>query len=367
MAALQDFACPTLAQADQALADGQPFTRRAYLGMSAIGGACERALWYQFRWVATVRFDAVTLKRFADGHASEAVAVHRLKLTPGLEVHDVDASGDQFGFRDFGGHFAGHMDGVCLGLVQAPKAWHVLEIKASEKWQDLDKARKKVGEKSALAEWNSTYYAQAVLYMDYARLDRHYLVCVSPGARRWTAVRTNADPVHANALKAKAERIIFADTAPQRIGGPDSFACRFCDFSAQCHEGVRAERNCRNCLAVEVSRDGGWRCTRFGHELSRADQEAGCPEHRFLPDLVAGEQVDVIHGQVVYRLRDGSRWVDGGPRVHSIGDIIKRQACRSCGSLSWKVTEGAGPHAAGLRCLSCDTDGGWLQKAEVVA
>lgn len=37
MAALQDFACPTLAQADQALADGQPFTRRAYLGMSAIG------------------------------------------------------------------------------------------------------------------------------------------------------------------------------------------------------------------------------------------------------------------------------------------------------------------------------------------
>lgn len=46
------------------------------------------------------------------------------------------------------------------------------------------------------------------------------------GARRWTAVRTNADPVHAAALKAKAERIIFADAAPQRIGCPDSFACR---------------------------------------------------------------------------------------------------------------------------------------------
>jgi len=220
---------------------------------------------------------------------------------------------------------------------------------------------------SCIAKQNPTYYAQAVLYMDYARLDRHYLVCVSPGARRWTAVRTNADPVHATALKAKAERIIFADVAPQRIGGPDSFTCRFCDFSSQCHEGARAERNCRTCIAVEVSRDGGWRCTRFGHELSRTDQEAGCPEHRFLPDLVAGEQIDVIHGQIVYRLRDGSRWVDGGPRVHSIGDIIKRQACRSCGSLSWKVTEGAGPHAAGLRCLSCDTHGRWLQKAEVVA
>lgn len=70
MAALQDFACPTLAQADQALADGQPFTRRAYLGMSAIGGACERALWYQFRWVATVRFDAVSSVAMAGRTAS---------------------------------------------------------------------------------------------------------------------------------------------------------------------------------------------------------------------------------------------------------------------------------------------------------
>jgi hypothetical protein len=280
--------------------------------MSAIGGTCERALWYGFRWVAQPAFDAATLKRFEDGHASEAVAVARLKATRGLEVHEVGEDGEQFGFKDLGGHFSGHMDGVVLGLVQAPKTWHVLEIKASEKWQELDKARKKVGEKHALAEWNATYYAQAVLYMDYAGLDRHFLVCVSPGARRWTAVRTDANPAYALMLKGKAERIIYTDHAPNRIGGPDNFACRWCDFADVCHQGVPTDRNCRTCLHVEPTREGEWRCTKFGHCLSRTDQEAGCGEHRFLPDLVPGEQIDADNYSVTYRLRDGSVWQDTG-------------------------------------------------------
>jgi len=315
MAALPEHLCPTLAAADDAIVAGQERRRRAYLGMSAIGAECERALWYGLRWVAMPAFNAATLKRFEDGHASETVAVNRLKATPGLEVHDLDDSGEQFGFKDLGGHFSGHMDGVVLGLIQSPKTWHVLEIKASEKWADLDKARKKVGEKHALAEWNATYYAQAVLYMDYAELDRHYLVCVSPGGRRWTAVRTDADPAFAQILRNKAERIIFTDNAPKRIGGPDSFACRWCDFAHVCHAGEMAERNCRTCLHCEAIREGGWGCAKFEHELSRADQEAGCKEHRFLPDLVPGEQVDAGTAGITYRLAAGGEWIDRGPEA----------------------------------------------------
>lgn len=312
MVALPDFACPTLATADRALEQSQERKRRGHLGMSQIGGECERAIWYSFRWASQPNFDAVTLKRFADGHASEAVAVDRLRAVPGIELYDVDEAGRQFKFEDFGGHLSGSCDGAALGLVQAPKTWHILEIKASEKWQDLDKARKKVGEKHALREWNATYYAQAVLYMHYAGLDRHYLVCVSPGARRWTAVRTDADPAHAEVLRAKAEGIIFNDRAPARIGGPDFWQCRFCDFAEVCH-GTRpiAERNCRTCLSVSAERDGEWRCTKFGHALSKSDQEAGCGEHRFLPDLVPGEQVDAGDWGVAYRVA-GQEWLDRG-------------------------------------------------------
>lgn len=313
MAALPDTPCPTLAACDKALEDGQERRKRGYLGMSAIGKECERALWYDFRWAVETAFDANTLKRFEDGHVSEDIAVARLAKTPGLEVHAVDENGDQFGFKDIGGHFSGHMDGVILGLVQAPKTWHVLEIKASEKWTDLDKAKRKVGEKHALSEWNKVYYAQAVLYMDYAGLDRHYLVCVSPGARRWTAIRTDADPVFAQILRDKAERIIFADSAPSRIGNPDNFVCRFCDHAEVCHRGAPAQRNCRTCLHSTPTRDGEWRCEHHQQTLSRDDQDAGCSEHRFLPDLVPGEQIDADPHSVTYRMPDGSLWEDKGP------------------------------------------------------
>lgn len=317
MAAIPDLGCPTLEASDRALEARQDTSRRQYLGMSAIGNECERQLWYGFRWTQRPRFDANTLKRFEDGHRSEDIMIARLAATDGLEVHSVGPDGKQFGFKDLGGHFSGHMDGVILGLIQAPKTWHVLEGKASEKWEGLDKAKRKVGEKHALQEWNATYYAQAVLYMHYAELDRHYLVCTSPGARRWTAVRTNSDPAFAGVLRAKAERIIFSDHAPARIGTESSFACKWCDFADLCHRAKPAERNCRTCLHSTAMREGGWQCANpdFPHDLSAAEQEAGCPAHRYLPDLVPGEQIDAGPHGVTYRMTDGTEWTDHGQNI----------------------------------------------------
>lgn len=313
MVALPELACPTLEAADRAYEAVQDRRWRSHLGMSQIGAPCDRALWYSFRWVQKPCFEALTLKRFEDGHRTEDLVIARLKLVPDIELHEADERGQQFRFEDFGGHFSGSCDGVALGLLEAPKTWHIIEIKASEKWTDLDKARKKVGEKNALAEWNATYYAQAALYMHYAGLDRHYIVAASPGGRRWTAVRTNADPVHAETLRARAERIIFTDEAPARIGEETYFQCRFCDYAALCHNGAEAERNCRTCLHVTPERDGTWKCAKFGHTLSKDDQVAGCSEHRFLPSLVAAEQIDAQEWGVIYRRPDGREWIDRGP------------------------------------------------------
>lgn len=306
---------PTLAAADRALEQAQERRHRSHLGMSQIGRPCDRELFYSFRWVQQPNFDAATLKRFEDGHRTEDLVIARLQATPGIELHAVhEETGEQFRFEDFGGHFSGSCDGAVLGLLQAPKTWHIYEGKCSEKWADLDKAKKKVGEKAALAEWNPTYYAQAVLYMHYAGLDRHYLVCSSPGGRRETSVRTEADPVRAETLRNRAERIIFTDEAPPRIGDATNFQCRLCDFSGICHEQAGAERNCRTCLAVSVERDGIWRCTKFGHTLSKEDQEAGCGSHRYLPSLVPWEQIDTRGEDIVYD-RPNGEWIDAGPEV----------------------------------------------------
>lgn len=315
MAALPDPVDPTLAAADAALVSRQQRRTRPYLGMSALGGGCMRALWYGFRWVGLADFDALTLKRFDDGHRTEALIVARLKMVDGLELHDVDADGRQFGFEDLGGHLKGHMDGVALGLLQAPATWHVVEIKATadKKLAALRKAVREHGEKQALAVWNPVYHAQAILYMHYAQLSRHWLVASTPGGRDWFSVRTDADPVEAARLITRAEAIIATDTPPPRIGGPDFFMCKWCDRSAICHEGAPADRNCRTCLHATAELEGGWSCARWpGLDLDQEQQAAGCSHHLYLPGLVPGEQVDATETNVTYRMPDGSTWVDGG-------------------------------------------------------
>ncbi len=176
---------PTLAAADQALEDAENSKpSRDYLGMSAIGASCERMLFYSFRWAQRVRFNAETLKRFADGHSGEDVQAARLRMVPGLTLITVDPeTGRQIGFVDDTGHFKGHADGAVLGLLQAPKTWHIWEHKVSEKFKALEKLKAEHGEKAALEKWNPTYYAQAVLYMHYSGISRHYLTCSTPGGR----------------------------------------------------------------------------------------------------------------------------------------------------------------------------------------
>jgi hypothetical protein len=288
---------------------------RPYLGMSAIGQECGRALWYSFRWAAKQSFGADTLKRFEDGHASEDVQADRLRLVPGLTLLTIDPdTGRQWGCIDHGGHFRGHADGAVQGLLQAPKTWHVWEHKACDekKLVELEKAKRDFGEKGALKAWNATYYAQAVLYMHYLGLDRHYLTASSPGGRRTISVRTEADEPEALRLIERARGIIESPRPLTRIGDATHRACRWCSFAAACHEGEGLETNCRTCLhATARIESGDWHCARWNKALDEDTQRAGCPAHLFIPDLIAGEQIDAGEDWVEYRMPDGSTWRDG--------------------------------------------------------
>src|SRR6516165_4637020 len=82
---------PTLAAVDRAIeerAAQQP--SRPYLGMSAIGHPCARALWYSFRWVASKQWSAEVLKRFDDGDRGEEVMAARLRLVSGITLLTID-------------------------------------------------------------------------------------------------------------------------------------------------------------------------------------------------------------------------------------------------------------------------------------
>lgn len=310
MTSIPQIGDPTLDAMNAQIAN-RPAKYSTYLGMGAVGEECERKLWYQFRRVAPAIFSAKTLKGFDDGHATEALVVARLKAVPGIELLDTDpATSSQWKFLDFQGHFMGFADGKIGGMLQAPKTEHIFEVKCSAKWTDLDKSKKKVGEKLALADWNAGYYAQAVLYMDYADLDRHYLVCASPGGRDETSVRTDADPAHADRLREKAKRVIYSSAPLPRISEKaDFFKCKWCDFSDICHNQAEAERNCRTCLHSSVADNGLWLCEKRGH-LMKPKEQSGCDDHLYLPGLVPGEQIDAGADWVEYRI-NGEIWRDG--------------------------------------------------------
>jgi hypothetical protein len=336
---------PTLEAVDAALEAGENAQPpRAYLGMSEIGRECARALWYGFRWCTRKGFDAATIRRFQDGHRAEAIMIERLRAVPGIQLWTEDPSGNglQIGCADIGGHFRGHLDGVILGLLQAPKTPHVFEHKATneKKQAKLFALKAEKGEKHALAEWDPVYFAQAQLYMHYQELSRHYLTCDSPGSRSTVSCRTDADPTAAHALIEKARRIITAAEPPARLSDrPDWFACQWCTHKATCHEGRIPEVSCRTCAHATPELDGAgrWTCARFGCDLSLETQRqsAACPDHVFIPAMLPWPAIDASEDQgwIEYQLPNDHR-LRNGPRI--------------CGIESWCYTSAELATNAGL-------------------
>lgn len=306
---------PTLAAADRALEDKEAHNkRREYLGMSQLGDDCDRLLFYSFRWAFSERYGAETLKRFLDGHASEDVQAARLRMVPGIQLdthHPV--TGQQFRYTDHDGHFSGHCDGKITGILQAPVKKHIWEAKAvgEKKMTEFRKIKNELGEKETLKKWNFVYYVQAQLYMHYEGTDRHYLTVSSPGVRDWDSCRTEYDAAFAIKQKARALRIIKSNEPLTRVSDKaDWWKCKGCPARGICHEGDAPLRNCRTCLHSTPIADGQWHCDRWGKNLTRDEQEAGCPAHKFLPPLVPGEVTYATDTAVHYRMPDGATWID---------------------------------------------------------
>jgi hypothetical protein len=220
----------------EARAAGEP--RRSYLGASSLGDRCDRKLWYQFTGAPSEPRRASLIYAAEDGHRTEALVIERLRMLPDIQLWDRGEDGRQIGFTDMDGKFAGHLDGIIKGLRQAPATSHVFEVKCcnEKKYQEFINARTKFGEKQTLQNWDYTYYCQALIYMDYLDLDRHYLVVATPGGRAMSSCRTEAVPAHAKGLREKARRIIAAKEPPARMmEDPSYYLCKWCSFRDHCH------------------------------------------------------------------------------------------------------------------------------------
>ena len=282
---------------------------RPHLGASVIGKECERALWYSFRWATAVKHSGRVLRLFERGQREEEVFNANLRAA-GVEVLEVDPrTGRQFNFSAHGGHFGGAMDAAALGIIEAPKTWHVCEFKTSS--NKLFEKLKKEGVEHAKPE----HAAQMQCYMHWSGMTRAFYLVVNKDTDELYSERVRYDKAYGEAILAKAHRIITASEPPPRISErPDWYVCRFCDHHATCHGGQIPEINCRTCCHSTPEMDGNarWSCAWLHCDVPVEIQRRGheCPHHRFIPAMMPWKAVDASAEDNWILYENG--WKNGG-------------------------------------------------------
>ncbi len=282
-----------------------------YMRGSKSGHACDRHLWFVFRWThPPEQFSGRILRLFNTGHREEDRIVDDL-LKAGVTVKSTDpATGNQWRVEACDGHFRGHLDGVVSDLPEDPRLECVLEIKTHS-----DKSFRQLAATGVTAA-KPEHLAQMQAYMHLQGLGAAFYLAKNKNTDDFYAEIVRYDPTHGEQIINRAEHLVKTDRLPIRVSDdPDYFLCRAfkCPSYNICHQGGWAERNCRTCIHSEPIPKGQWRCARFDRVLSRADQKAGCPHHLYLPDLVPGEQIDADESAetITYALSDGEIWTDG--------------------------------------------------------
>lgn len=275
---------------------------------SQLAEECARKLFYDFRWTTPhEHIPGRTLRIFETGNIEEERWIENLRRI-GCEVVDRQEDGRQIRVDLCGGHVGGYLDSEILGLPEAPKTWHVGEIK-SHNLKSFTALKKDGVEKS-----KPLHYGQMQIYMHARGRDRAVYLAVCKDNDELYAERIHYDAAYCLRLLARAERIIHANDPPARQSeNPEFFSCKWCKHHGICHEDAWPRSNCRTCLYSSPEDGGSWSCARFSKPLSLDEQKAGCPAMLYLPSLVPGEQIDADEEAetVVYRLRNGTTWIDG--------------------------------------------------------
>ena len=285
---------------------------RPHLGASLIGKPCSRALWYDFHWCTPASFDGRMLRLFETGQEAEDRFVRNFKAA-GVNIHEVDShTGQQFRVSACDGHFGGSLDGVASGFVEAPKTWHVVEMKThSEKsFKDL--------QNKGVEESKPQHFAQMQVYMHLAPegpLTRAFYIAVNKNTDELYGERVKYDKKKATELVNKAASIIASDAPLEKLNeDPTWYQCKFCDHSPVCHGQRAPSVNCRTCLHSTPIENAQWHCARYDCLIPEANQRTGCQSHLYIPDLLFSfaDVMDSGEYWIKYRLKStGQEFVTG--------------------------------------------------------
>jgi len=204
---------------------------------------------------------------FGRGHREEPEIVKELEKV-GLEFW-----GDQTEMIGFAGHAKGHCDGMCKGVLEAPKTVHLAEFKTMN-----DKSFKQT-KKEGVKLSKPTYYAQMQRYMHGLKLTRALFVAVNKNDDSWYIERVEYDATFAEALLGKEADIILAEIPPTKPFHPSYYECKFCSARGICHGGEEIHKTCRTCVHIDIKNEGKWGCLYHKKDLTTEEQRHGCDDY----------------------------------------------------------------------------------------
>ena len=273
------------------------------LGASIIGKKCSRELWYNFRWAHKKKFPGRILRLFETGHLEEPRMVKNLRDL-NILVNDIDDNTNkQFTFTSVGGHFVCKIDGCALGILDAPKTWHVLEFKTSNNKGFV------LIEKNGVESEKYEHLAQCQMGMHLSGMKRAYYLVKNKDTDALYAERIPYNKELSTQLINRATDIIYSTEPPARIGGPAYFLCKFCDYYDLCHDDLLPLFNCRTCSYSTPKPGPEWLCEKKNVALQKERQLSGCEHHLFIPPMINAKLTDYQFKEcVVYTMHDESRF-----------------------------------------------------------
>lgn len=220
-----------------------------YLGMSSSGEECLRKRFYGFHWCALKKHSALKERTFNLGHEFEKIIIQQLK-DAGMEVFRRDKNGEKIELKGhkkekqeevigFAGHEKGHSDGRTLGVIEAPKTEHLLEIKTMQQKYFLPLVKKGV------REAKPEYYDQMQRYMKAKKLTRALFITINKNTSESHIERVDFNPTRAEILCKQAQSVIMSTEPPARGYPAGFYKCGYCSYKEICRENEVPLRNYR--------------------------------------------------------------------------------------------------------------------------
>jgi len=238
---------------------------RPHFGISQAGHYCERWLWFGFRWAVIEKHSGRLLRLFRRGQLEEDTISADLRAI-GCTVTD-----DQKRVN-LAPHFSGSIDGIAIGIPEAPKTKHLLEMKThnEKSFKDL--------QKNGVQKSKPQHFVQMQLYMHGLGLERalYYSVCKNDDSLHIERVRYEKEV--AEKYIDRSTRIIASDRPPEGIiGDPTWYQCKWCAGHDACYGSGKIESNCRTCAHVRVESE--FICGLCDRAIPLEVQRVGCEKY----------------------------------------------------------------------------------------